>query len=186
MHLFSVILFCFVANIDCLIVGISYGLRRVHITILNNIFIGFLSCIGTFISMKVGYYISEFVFMRTANIVGCLILIVIGVVQIKHYMKSDYHNMHISNEVEIRKLSIQEVLLTGIALMLNNLSLGVGASITGMPVILSSIVTFLMSFCFIQLSKFMTTKSLSKGFQKYTTLFSGIVIILLGIWELFI
>ncbi|MEG0452847.1 MAG: manganese efflux pump [Coprobacillus sp.] len=186
MHLFSVILFCFVANMDCFMIGISYGLRKVHINLINNITIAFLSCLGTFISMRLGDFLSQQVFIKTANVIGCIILIIIGIMQVEHNRKDDYCSLHISEKNQCRKLSFREVLLVRIALMLNNLSLGIGASITGMPILLSSILTFIMSFSFICLSQLFSAKILSKKFQKYTSIVSGIMIIFIGVWELFI
>ena len=54
MHILSVILFALSANIDCLVIGLSYSLKKTIIDINSNLLIAFMSTIGTYFSMMLG------------------------------------------------------------------------------------------------------------------------------------
>ena len=54
MYIVSVFLFAAAANLDSFVVGLSYGVRRVHIQFRANLLIAGIVMLGTFLSMVLG------------------------------------------------------------------------------------------------------------------------------------
>ena len=81
----------------------------------------------------------------------------------------------------VKNISLKETLVLSMVLTISNVALGIGASITGMPELITSLTTFVCSYVFIgTVQKF---KRLNfKG--KYADIISGIILIILGLYEL--
>ncbi|RUT07318.1 hypothetical protein DSM106972_025790 [Dulcicalothrix desertica PCC 7102] len=61
MHLISALLLAIASNIDNFAVGIAYGVKKLKIGILTNLFIAFVSAIGTYLSVAVGKDINQLI-----------------------------------------------------------------------------------------------------------------------------
>ena len=92
MHILSDILFALSANIDCLVIGLSYSLKKTIIDINSNLLIAFMSTIGTYFSMMLGSLLTRFLSINTANHIGSLILIVIGISMILQKQQDIKHH----------------------------------------------------------------------------------------------
>ena len=171
MHILSVILFALSANIDCLVIGLSYSLKKTIIDINSNLLIAFMSTIGTYFSMMLGSLLTRFLSINTANHIGSLILIVIGISMILQKQQD------IKQFQSHKKITLKETFLLGFALSLNNIGLGIGASITGLP-------TLCASFVFILISQWLGKTYFSKYISSYASPVSGLLIFLLGFYEL--
>ena len=80
-----------------------------------------------------------------------------------------------------KNISLKETLVLSLVLTINNVALGIGASITGMPELITSLTTFVCSYVFIGTGQ--KFKRLNfKG--KYADIISGIILIILGLYEL--
>nr|WP_081580441.1 sporulation membrane protein YtaF [Gottschalkia acidurici] len=203
MQLLSVFLFSLSANIDGLTVGLAYGIKDIEISYKSNILIAIITSIGTFVSMTIGLFARKFIPIEILSIIGCIILILIGLSIIISSLKNkEERTKDIKNEdityTEILKkpqkadkdnsgyIDTREAFTLGLALSLNNFGLGVGASATGINIYLTTIFTFILSILCIIIGVKIGRKYLSKSLRKYADLISGIVIIFLGLYELFI
>ena len=167
MHILSVILFALSANIDCLVIGLSYSLKK---TIMTKI--------GTYFSMMLGSLLTRFLSINTANHIGSLILIVIGISMILQKQQD------IKQFQSHKKITLKETFLLGFALSLNNIGLGIGASITGLPCFYTCLATLCASFVFILISQWLGKTYFSKYISSYASPVSGLLIFLLGFYEL--
>lgn len=212
MHIVSVLLFVISASLDNLIVGIAYGIKKLKIPLSSNLIIAFISCIGTFISMLLGKFLGNFMSYRNSNIIGSSILIFIGLYFIIKSYKRDNGNISLekkllSNESKAEysnqyeeilikpekadkdnsgNIDFKEALTLGLALALNNIGLGIGASITGLSISLTCSLTLIFSLTAIPLGFIIGKKFLSSILENKAEIISGIIIILLGVYELFI
>lgn len=207
MHILSSLLFSISANIDNFAVGIAYGIKKIKINILSNFLIAIISALGTFLSMSLGKAIIHFISAKTANILGSAILILLGLwfileFFIKSYFQKKKKKNKLDNMIGEYKnildnpelvdsdnsscIDVKESILLAFALTINNLGVGIGASITGLNIFLTTIFTFIFSLLFIILGYLIGTSYLSKLFGKYASLISGAIIIFLGCYELFI
>lgn len=78
MHILSPLLFAISANTDNFVVGLSYGIKKIKIGLVSNLLIALISLVGTILSMSVGKIIFDFVPENASNLIGSIILILIG------------------------------------------------------------------------------------------------------------
>lgn len=79
MHILSALLLAIAVNVDNFAVGIAYGIKKLQIGWLINLFIGLVSAIGTYLAISVGNDIKNYLSVNVANALGSLILIAIGI-----------------------------------------------------------------------------------------------------------
>jgi putative sporulation protein YtaF len=79
MHLLSALLLAIAVNVDNFAVGIAYGIKKLQIGWLTNLFIGLISAVGTYLAIYVGNDIKNYLSVNVANVLGSLILIAVGV-----------------------------------------------------------------------------------------------------------
>ncbi|KOF58147.1 sporulation protein [Clostridium sp. DMHC 10] len=202
MQIFSAILFVLSASTDNFVVGLCYGIKKIKINLPINLLIALISSIGTILSMELGNIIATFVPNNFTNILGGSILILIGLWAMlsefnenkkssKAAEKNSLSNIEdiLSNPENADKdtsgsIDLKESFSLSIALALNNMGLGIGASIAGLNIILTTILTFFISIITISLGLTVGNKYLSQKLGKYAAVISGIIIILLGIYEM--
>ncbi|OKH52688.1 hypothetical protein NIES2101_13695 [Calothrix sp. HK-06] len=78
MHVISALLLAIASNIDNFAVGIAYGVKKLKIGILTNLFIALVSAIGTYLSVAVGKDINHYLSINTANVIGSFVLVAVG------------------------------------------------------------------------------------------------------------
>lgn len=204
MNFLSPLLLSISSNLDTFTVGASYGIKKMRMTKSSLLLIATITSIGTFISMYLGKIISIFLNPNISNIFGSILLSLVGVyfiiehvrIEKKHrgedtscYVESNSKYKVILEEPSIvdidisYEISINEALLLSFALTINNLGVGVAASITGVNIPLSIFFNFIVTIISFYLGYFIGNSYLSKFFGKYATLVSGIILILLGIYE---
>lgn len=198
----SALLFSLSANLDNLVIGIAYGIKKIKIKIIANFIIATITSLGTLFSMLVGAYISRFISHYIANYLGAIVIIILGayyVIQsIKkisiYYKPKDLALKDISEMIEYAELSdsdksgdisIKEATIIALGLTFNNLGTGIAASITGVNIQFTVISTFALSILTIIIGEIVGNHFLGKFLGKYASLFSGILLIILGIIEFF-
>ncbi len=82
-------------------------------------------------------------------------------------------------------INIKEAVLVAFALTFNNLGTGIAASITGVNIQFTVIFTFILSIVTLKLGETIGNNVLGNFLGKYAPLISGILLIILGIIELF-
>lgn len=206
MHYLSILFFVISSSSDSFVVGLSYGIQKIKINFLNNIIVSFIAGISTLGSMLIGKYLSCYLPGQTTNYIGSVILILFGIYSIIEPLKkapkvpseqSKHHHGYTEHYEDILKnpaladtdhsknIEVRESFVLGIALSLNNIGLGIGASITGLNPYSTSLLSFLCSAIFIKLGRYVGDSFFSRFLSKYAESISGIIIILLGIYELF-
>lgn len=203
MHLLSSLLFAVCANIDNFTVGIAYGIKKIKIGLISNLLIALITGAGTFVSMAVGLWLSRFLPVSAANLIGSVILIILGVFVAADFFKAKKRQKANKNdrgdfcskileEPELADqnssgtIDVKESLLLAVALSVNNFGLGIGASITGLNIFATVLCTVLGSILSIILGCLLGRSCLSRLFGRYAALVSGILIILLGIYEILV
>lgn len=201
MHLISVLLIALVSNLDNLAIGISLGIRSTKIPALSNVIIAVITMAGTYLSMNAGEFISGYISSKSTNLLGAAIILVIGAWSIVNSLclrntqssDSDDHEHVYSNRrpadanvFHKHVISIKESAGLSIALALNNLATGLGAGATGISPIWTTIAVGVFSLLFIGYgSKFGITVAKSWSVSN-SKIVAGILLILIGIYELFV
>lgn len=197
----SALLYSLSSNLDNLVIGIAYGVKKIKIGLISNLIIATVTSIGTLISMSVGKFISGFLPTSLTNMLGAVIIMLLGLyflIQsiLKLITKSYSNSLALKNVDEIMDyaeksdsdnsgtLNIKEAFVVSLGLMLNNLGTGLAASITGVNVSITVICTFILSIALLMLCKSIGHNILVSICGKYAPLISGVLLIILGIFEL--
>lgn len=200
MHFLSILFFCIASSSDNFVIGLSYGGKSIKISLASNMLVASISCIGTFLAMLLGRWLYNLISPQTANILGSALLILFGLYMLVNSIKEKAN----SSSVEIKgyngyiqhpeimdtdnskEIEIKEALTLGFILCLNNIGLGIGASITGLNIYATSLLSFIFSVIFIKLGSYIGHKILSSRLEAYSEYISAGIIILLGIYELIV
>ena len=206
MHIIASILLAFSASLDSLIIGIAYGIKKIRIKFSINIIIAFIVTLGTLLSMVLGGIVIKFI----CNYIGAILLIVVGLFMTFDFFK-EQRNLN-KNEINTQKenkdiieslhyddilinnktadtdgsgnIEVKEAISLALALSVNNFALGLGASMSGISIPLTTIFTFIFSILILILGLKIGNSFLSKIFGKYSGLISAIIIIVMGIFQL--
>jgi putative sporulation protein YtaF len=201
MHLLSIFLIGIAANIDNLGISVSYGIRTTRIPFVSNLMIAIASMICAFLSIIAGKLISHFISINLANFIGGLIIFSLGIkCMVDSFSKrnpphaakdvsrfkrvlsnpdsADVNNDHI--------ISIKESVMLGFALAINCLAMGLGAGITGVSPVLTTLSIGFFSLLFIWCGEKLGYMICNKDIGKYSALFAGILLVLIGIYEMIV
>ena len=188
LNLLTSTLFSISANIDNIPIGISYGIKKIHVTFLQNIFISIFTAIATFTSMQIGKNVLNFFDIKLANLVGSILLIILGTIPLaklffKRKKRSYEDNAFYSSKALI---SIKEIIFIIITLSINNIATGIAASITGINALYTAICTLIFGSIFLYVGNHLGKKINNKLVQAYSEIFSSLLLILLGLIEVFV
>src|SRR5699024_2669375 len=174
------------------VVGLSYGIKKIEIGFISNLIISIITMVGTIISMSLSKILVNLIPNNVANLIGGIILILIGSwTVIKPLLKNVQSVGILDNPEQVDKdnsshIDSKEALILALALSINNIGLGIGASITGLSIVLTSVFTFIFSLIMLVLGYFFGSYYLSNLFSKRATIISGLIIIALGVFEIFV
>lgn len=207
MSLLSILLFVISSSSDNLIVGLSYGAKRVKINAISNFMISFISGFGTFLAMLFGKMFIKIISLKCSDRIGSGILICFGIYLLFHWLKnikcnrkteeydcvpeynrydSTLRNPEIIDTNHSKTIEIKEAVILGLVLCLNNICLGIGAGITGVNIYITSIASFVFSLLFLPAGYYLGRNIFSERLSGYSEIISICLIIILGIYELFI
>lgn len=178
MQWITILLISIAANIDNLGISVSYGLKANRIPFTTNIIIAVISAICTFISISAGQFLSNYLSNSTANFVGGFLIVCLGL-----WIISTSKNKLPS---KIKDIGWNESILLGGLLGLNCLTIGFGAGITGIPPLYASLSIGLFSIISISIGVSIGNKIGNTLFGKYSNSFAGLLLIIIGIYEMFI
>ena len=205
MTLIPIILFVLSTSIDTFVVSLAYGMKNIKIGFLSNLVIAFVSALGTFLSMFLGHILINIISLKLANLIGALVLLILGVYFILDYRKSKNAQIYSSYLCSKEKnsphkilkfpeiadtdnsgsIDLKESVILSLALTINNLALGLAASITGLDIYLTSIITFIFSIILVPFGIYISKKFLNKFIVEKGSLISGVIILFLALIEAF-
>lgn len=194
MLLISSLLFGISSSLDALLVGISLGLRKIRILFWQNLLISLITLTGTCLSVTVGKKLAPLLPELLGSYVGSIVLILLGIYYIMKWVLNliKQRRKVLSNEMiqtshteEHPSLKIIEVLLLSFTLSINNMGMGLAASMTGLPLLPAAIVTVLCSILFLFLGNRLGKTHLLLFLRHQADPISGILLIGLGIFQFF-
>lgn len=202
MSFLSILLFVVAASLDILVVSLAYGLKDIKINLSSTLVIASISALGTFISMILGKFLVDLIPVKLGDIIGGLVLLVLGFYSIYSYFKEKkiltshnsennssptfiLENPEVADKDKSGNIDFKESLALSLALALNNFGLGIGASISGLNIAFTTISTFIISLIFISLGFYLSKTIKSKNISKNSNLIAGIIIIILSLFIIF-
>ena len=193
-YLLSVIpclLFAISASLDALLVGIAYGIKKIRFTIIQNTVISLAAMVGTSLSFFLGSLADIYFSANILSIIGSLIIILFGLYYLIHGIYTYKAGKTLpDNEAEHcinpdMALSFSNLIVLSLSLSVNNVGIGISASLAGILLFPAALSTFIFSYIFLRLGNKYLFPNVEIGTNSYyTDVAAGIMLILLGIIEL--
>lgn len=199
--LFSAFLLSLSSCLDNIVVGVAYGMKKTKIRFFNNLIIAIITSFGTLVSMLFGRLIATIIPVDIAQGLGAAMIILIGIYFLLDYLIKRNRESSEINELDIIReandcnkcrrqgcekiIGVRETVMLAFALTINNLGIGISASLAGVNIIATVVLTFILSLLTIIIGVAMGYNVIGRLFGRYATLVSGILMIILGIIEFF-
>lgn len=188
MYLAMLILITFASTADSLIIGFNYGLKKVRINDISNLYISLVTCLGTFLAMNMGKILGTLLVAEKANMIGGMVLIFLGMFMLKttffpkkNKIQDLTEDPSIVDEDKSLVIELKEALLIGLVLSINNIGMGIGAGIAGMPVFITPLICGIASFIFIKIGSSLGNLLPKGKLSKYLEIISAVFVLILGI-----
>ena len=186
--LINSILLALSSSLDSLGIGITYGIKNMKISKISRLILFTISCFVSFSSILLGNFINNFISNSFANLIGCSVLVFIGVSMIfksisnSNNVKNNYYDFNNSNLIDPR-----ESIALGFALSLDSLGIGISYSLTDSTSFLFPIFIGIFQVVFLNSGIFISKKikNISNIPDFVCSLISGMLLILFGIFRLF-
>ncbi|MCM1189175.1 MAG: manganese efflux pump [bacterium] len=189
MQLFSCLLFGVSASLDSLLVGVSFGLRRVRILLWQNLFISFVTFLGTCLSALLGACLLPLLPPLLGRCAGSLILMLLGVYYIMKWslrlLPSRRRRRDDLTETSVPKgLTLPEIAFLSVTLSANNIGIGLSASMAGISLLPAAVSTMLCSILFLFTGNRLGRSRFLRAVGSAADPISGLLLIGLGILQL--
>lgn len=196
MNITPILVFVLGANFDNIAVGTAYGFKGINLSFKMNLLIAFITSIGTLLSMSIGLVIYNLLPYNFTNIFGGVLIVILGLYFLKDFFKETLNKNTEGELTEILNtpekadidhsgdIDFKEALTLGTALTLNNFGMGIGASIAGMNIFLTSLLTFIFSVISFRIGCTIGSKFNDSFIHNYGNLISSLILISLGIIEI--
>lgn len=191
MNFIPALLFAFSINIDSFIISLSYGIKQVAISMPQNLFLSMITTLGTICALLLGQQISLYFSPETLQLFGNLFLIILGfyylfkpiIIRILSHLFSSckcFSFFHLPSSRNISILSFKTCFILGLSLSLNNLGIGISASITGISPTPAIIFTLLSSILFLFFGNILGKHYIRNVNEMLADALCGVILILLG------
>ena len=201
-------------SLDCIGIGITYGIKKTYITPLAKVIIFSIFFVVTSIALLIGKFIIDIFSMEFANILGVILLVLMGfwIIYQAFKPKESKKTKHITKE-KIYKLIIKPLGLTiqiiknptssdldnsnhidakeafylGLAISIDSFCAGIGCSATGITSVYFPLFIAIFHVLFLTLGSLVGSKLSSKTKipDNIWSIISGLLLIIIGIYKLF-
>ncbi|WP_042346497.1 manganese efflux pump [Bacillus massiliigorillae] len=189
MHIITIILVGLAANLDNLGIGLAYGIKKTKIPLLSNIVIAVISMIVTYIAVITGNTITHYISTTTANLLGSILLCIIGIWTILAPVFSKptpFENPEYIDWDQNQIISAKEAIYLGFTLSLNCLATGIAIGANNISPLWTVVSIGLFSLITIGIGSKFGYILAKTVFGKHSTTISGVFLILIGLYEIFV
>lgn len=183
LHLLSSLLFGVSASADSLVMGLSYGIRKTPIGWKANLLAGLICLAGTVLSMALGQGALAFLSPHFAGLAGGALILSIGAAGLACFWRSRKKGREAD---AVHPITLRQTVALGLALAVNNMALGVGAGITGLALAPTALSTLACSLMFLYGGNRLGQTRLSEPVGKFAEPLAGLLMIGLGLYEIFV
>ncbi|MEK4762945.1 manganese efflux pump [Viridibacillus sp. FSL E2-0187] len=189
MHWVTIILMGVAANLDNLGIGLAYGVKQTKIPMISNVTIAFVAMVITYIAVIAGSEVTRYISTHSASLIGSFLLCGIGLWTL---LSTSFKNQDCLKNPETmdrdmnRIISVRESIPLGLALSANCLAGGIGIGANGISAIWTVISIGLFSLITIGVGNHFGSLLTNTFISKYSTVLSGLLLICIGVMEMFI
>ena len=195
MQLLPSLLFGISASLDSLLVGIGFGLRRVRIRIWQNLVISLVTLLGTCLSAALGSRLLPLLPPVLSGCIGSMILVLLGVYYITKWFLGllqagrttagrNRELTEASAKASLPGLSLWEICFFSLSLSVNNVGIGLSASMAGLHLIPAAVSTLGCSILFLLIGNRMGRSRILRFIGDAADPISGLLLIGLGLLQL--
>lgn len=188
-----IVLFATAACADSFVIGFNYGVKGVRIHYIANGFLSLICLAGTFLSMLLGRFAGGYLDPLATGTLSGTIFVLLGLWMLKSALYTPQLNRrtreYSENPTLVDKdhssvIELQESLILGLILCINNIGLGIGAGMADISILLAPPVSALFSFVFIWAGCTIGKRITNRWCAKALEIAAAIFIVALGISEL--
>lgn len=179
----SMLVFAVCANMDSFAVGLSYGLRRVRISWADDLLVGGITFWGTALSMLPGQCI-PLLTPKAAGMLGGGIILLTGLGGLAGSLHPPNQLHAALQQGPCFSMARRQAAAVGAALTMNNIGLGVGAGIAGMPMLPVSLLCLGCSLVFLSAGNRLGRSRLAAKAGHSAELAANLALVFLGLYEL--
>ena len=204
MNILSIFLLCLAPNLDNMAIGLAYGAKKISVPPKSNLAIALFSGFATFVSSFFGNLLTNYIPNYLGNVIGGSIVSIMGIYTIISYLHSrmktkkiqESNYMYIDNIRAVMNdpsiadrdysgdISLKESILLGIALALNCLGTGFGAGMAGVNILVLTAAVTVFSLFTISIGALIGKRYATKLLGDRATLISGMILLLVGIYQI--
>lgn len=194
-------------NLPALQVSLYYNIKQISLPRFTVLLTAIITTLGTLLSIYLGKFILIFFDPKLGNIFGAVLL---GFTRIQfisenirlqkkqfeldtsYYFESGLQYKSILENPDIidfnnsKQIDVKKCIKLSAALILNTFCTTFAAGITSININLTVFFYFIISIVFLYFGSFNIKLNISKWLIKYENLICGVILIILGIYELFI
>lgn len=180
MFMSSVIL-ALTSSIDSLGIGITYGIKNTKISLMSKIILFVISLVITSIALLFGNLLNYIFSDTLSQIIGNLILIIIGVYMIINSNMANKNSNYDFNHSNL--IDPKEAIILGLALSLDSFCIGIGGSISGINYHIFPLLVGILQFIFLSIGNWVgnTVSNLSNFSNKTSSIISGALLIFIAL-----
>lgn len=169
------------ASLDTFLIIAFYSMSRVRIPFSSKAVITVITTLGTYLSLEFGKLCSVFLPNKSANLIGNVLLILIGLWFIWDFIRKK-DGMPTANG-DVKTLGMKQTIILSLAMTLNNIGTGIAAGIADISALYATAYTFVVTMLCIALGIWAGRGILSKIMGQYASLISGLFLIILGVYQ---
>jgi putative sporulation protein YtaF len=199
-ELLTVLLIGLASNLDNAGIGLTYGIRNIMIPWYSNLIIAAVSWIMTLLSGAAGRVLTSWLTPLVGHIIGTTVIIAVGIsVLVQPFIGKGAEKLQNSSNLltrilrnpeeadfdRSRSINIVESMILGVALGINALAGGFDAGLTHISIGYTSLSVGICSFVLLGISEYIGKRYVAKHLGSKATALAGILLILIGIHQLF-
>lgn len=176
-ELLSLLLFLLAANLDTVLLAMSWGLRQRRFSRRAALVIASVTTAATWLALALGRWAAGWLTEGFAQRVGGGVLLAMGVWVLADGLREQ--------EAETpMPASLGECGMVALALGANNMGMGVGAGLAGLTPGLAALCNLLITVAALGLGSWLGRRAAGSWFSRWAPLASGVLLIVLGAVEL--
>ena len=180
------------SSIDSFGIGITYGIKNTKISLIGKIILFIIALIAAHFSIFFGDIIQKILPSFLEKIIGCLLLIIIGIYICFEALKSNKKSSNIFNDPissdidDSKTIDAKEAVFLSIALSLDSLCIGIGGSMTDIDLKLFPLLVATFQFLLLNFGSYIGIKinRICKLPENIWSILSGILLITIGVFKL--
>lgn len=178
----SGLLFSMACNLDTVLLAMGYSAKGIRVPAAGSMIIAAITTVITWASLALGALGAELLDAGFSQLVGGLLLVGIGAWFLLDCLR---RLGRADEEGNAAPPSIWAWVTLAAALAANNAGIGVAAGVSGLSPLLASGCNFAVTLLFLHLGRALGSGVLGRFLGRYALPISGVLLIILGVWEAF-